>query len=125
MDIDKLEQYAAKLGIDCPFFIQNRPMIATGTGTKVTSIELDLFKYHIAIIFPEIHIDTKNAYADIRISNLDTNLSSILKTQMNKWQSEITNDFEASVFQDHPELEKIKSDLIEKGADVNGTVSVQ
>ena len=51
-----------------------------------------------------------------KFSNPQKNLLDQLSLPINEWQTEITNDFETSVFLEHPEIAKIKSELIEKGA---------
>ena len=61
----QLEKYAAKLGADCPFFIQNKPTFATGIGNKFQPIDLDLSKYHIVILKPKIQVSTKATYQKI------------------------------------------------------------
>ena len=61
-----LKDYASLLGSDCPFFIDNLPAIASGTGTKLELYELNLSKYYIIVIFPDLHTSTSNAYANIQ-----------------------------------------------------------
>ena len=39
---EQLRTYAVKIGADCPFFIENKPMLATGVGEILESSELDL-----------------------------------------------------------------------------------
>jgi len=41
----KLEEMAAALGADCPFFIGNRAALATGTGNILQPVDLDLSGY--------------------------------------------------------------------------------
>lgn len=38
----QLEDYAAQLGADCPFFIKNQPVFAKGTGNLFEPLELSL-----------------------------------------------------------------------------------
>lgn len=38
----QLRMYALKIGADCPFFIENKPMLATGIGDVLEPIGLDL-----------------------------------------------------------------------------------
>ncbi len=59
----QMENYAAQLGSDCPFFIQNKPMLATDRGIQFEKINLDLSGYHFIIIKPDIHISTPEAYS--------------------------------------------------------------
>jgi 4-diphosphocytidyl-2-C-methyl-D-erythritol kinase len=38
----RLEQYAARLGSDCPFFIKNEPVLAYGTGNEFYPVNVNL-----------------------------------------------------------------------------------
>lgn len=46
----QLMKYGAQLGSDVPFFIFNKPCLATGVGDKLTPISLDLSSYHIELV---------------------------------------------------------------------------
>src|SRR5690606_13579468 len=61
-----LEEYAALLGSDCPFFIENSPKIASGRGEILQPVELDLAGKWLVLINPNLHIDTKKAYSGVR-----------------------------------------------------------
>lgn len=114
----ELKNYANKIGSDCPFFIDNKPSFVEGTGEILSEIELDLSDYYFAIINPNIHISTKEAFADLTLANKDrASLLSVIKNEpIENWKNHIFNDFESSVFKSHPEIEKIKTDLYQKGA---------
>lgn len=114
----ELKDYANKIGSDCPFFIDNKPSFVEGTGEILSEIELDLSDYYFAIINPNIHISTKEAFADLTLANKDrASLLSVIKNEpIENWKNHIFNDFESSVFKSHPEIEKIKTDLYQKGA---------
>ena len=60
-----LAEMAAELGSDCPFFIYNRPMFASGRGEILTPYPLDLSGYHIEVVTPGIHISTAEAYKGV------------------------------------------------------------
>ncbi len=116
LGIDELEKYASKLGSDCPFFIQNMPKMASGRGTELKPINLDLANYYIAIICPEIHVSTEQAYSGIGLSSPDSPLSKRLSRPINEWKSNVTNDFESSIFPEYPDIKEIKSNMYQKGA---------
>lgn len=65
LDKPRLAELAAQLGSDCPFFIYNQPMFATGRGEILTPYPLDLSDYRIEIITPGIHISTPEAYKGV------------------------------------------------------------
>ena len=91
----QLQGYASQLGSDCPFFIENRPMFVEGTGEIFSPINIDLKGLYIAIIYPQLHIETNSAYKQITPTGLTVNLKNVLENNIFKdWPSQITNDFE-------------------------------
>jgi 4-diphosphocytidyl-2-C-methyl-D-erythritol kinase len=112
----ELEKYALLLGADCPFFIDNTPKLVEGIGEKITSIDLDLSDYEIRFINPEIHISTKEAFSVVVPETPEKSVEELIKLDVNEWKGKLKNDFEDSVFEKYPQLEKIKEDLYNEGA---------
>ncbi|WP_296698008.1 4-(cytidine 5'-diphospho)-2-C-methyl-D-erythritol kinase [Algoriphagus sp.] len=110
-----LEEYASTLGSDCPFFIENTPKIAKGRGEILEKISLDLRGTHLILINPGIHIGTKEAYAGVTPAPPKSKLEAVLSDKT-RWKNELINDFEASIFHNHPEIEAIKNKLYLNGA---------
>lgn len=110
-----LEEYAAQLGSDCPFFIENAPKIARGRGEILEPIDLSLKGSFLVLIHPGIHVGTKEAYAGVTPAAPKVNLEEVL-TERNRWREELVNDFEASIFKNHPEIAEIKEKMYEAGA---------
>lgn len=110
-----LEEYAAQLGSDCPFFIENTPKIARGRGEILKPIELSLKGTYIVLINPGIHVGTKEAYTGVTPTFPKVKLEEILKDR-SRWKTELVNDFEPSIFKNHPEIEAIKSSMYSAGA---------
>ncbi len=107
----QLQDYALKLGSDCPFFIKNQPAIATGRGELLEPASLDLSGYFLALTTTEIPIYTKEAYIGIipkkpLKSTLDT-----IQTPIEKWIKILKNDFEDSIFPKHPKIELLKKKM--------------
>ena len=113
LSAEQLKIYAVQIGADCPFFIENNPMLATGVGEILESIELDLSAYHIAIK-PNIHISTSEAYSLVTCNEPLYSLSDLIKSPVKKWQ--LQNDFEQSVFAKYPAIENLKNLMYEQGA---------
>lgn len=117
LDDSILEEYAAQLGSDCPFFIQNKPAIARGTGTDLKTITFDLKGYWLVLIKPDVHISTQEAYAGVSPKPSEVDLEElILSKDFGRWKAELVNDFEASIFLKYPSLGELKSKLYESGA---------
>lgn len=112
----KLEELALQLGSDCPFFILNRPVFASGRGEVMEPIELDLSSYSFVIINPGIHIHTGNAFSSINPSTPSHSIKKIITQDPKTWKSQLVNDFEAPAFLQFPELKAIKKELYRTGA---------
>ena len=108
--------YAARLGADCPFFVLNRPVYAEGIGERMQPIHLDLSSWVLAIVRPNIPVSTKEAFSYIQPKRPAKNCREIVAQPVETWRDELTNDFEPSVFQIHPEIGQIKDDLYQMGA---------
>ncbi|HJJ87986.1 MAG TPA: 4-(cytidine 5'-diphospho)-2-C-methyl-D-erythritol kinase [Methanocorpusculum sp.] len=113
---EELEEYAARLGADCAFFIKNRPAYATGIGNILTPVDCDLSMYYIAVVKPDIHISTKEAYSLVVPCYPDNALSEIITKPVEEWKGLMKNDFEKSVFAKYPTVKEIKEKLYGMGA---------
>lgn len=119
LPFDKAEliNMAAKLGADCPFFVENRPVFAQGKGEIMNSIELNLKNYWALILKPNIYVSTKEAFSNIIPEVPSTRITDILSSPPNEWEERgLANDFETGIFKFHPELAELKSRLYESGA---------
>ncbi|MBI5219693.1 MAG: 4-(cytidine 5'-diphospho)-2-C-methyl-D-erythritol kinase [Bacteroidia bacterium] len=111
-----MQEYVEKLGSDCAFFIGNKPAYATGKGNVLSRINLSLWGYYLALVYPGIHIGTAEAYANATLSNPDKPLTELIKEPVEEWKHCIINDFENSIFPKYPEIKAIKEKLYELGA---------
>ncbi|MEL6535441.1 MAG: 4-(cytidine 5'-diphospho)-2-C-methyl-D-erythritol kinase [Bacteroidota bacterium] len=117
LDDSFLEEYAARLGSDCPFFVSNKPVLATGRGTDFTDISLNLSGTHLVLVNPGIHVGTKEAYANVKPKAAPANLKEVVENQpIAEWKDLVHNDFEDSIFPNHPELAQLKETMYESGA---------
>lgn len=112
----ELQQRATKLGADCPFFIDNKPVLAKGIGNIFESTEVNLSGYHIVLIKPNVHVSTAEAYGGCKPQRWATPLEEAIKQPITEWKDCIFNDFEKTVFVAHPELAEIKEMLYKNGA---------
>lgn len=116
LDYEELINYAGKLGSDCPFFIKNRQVYATGTGNIFEETELNLSSTYLVIVHPKIHVNTAKAYTSCTPKKPDKSLKELIKTPIETWKNSIHNDFEESVFSLFPEIKRIKQELYNSGA---------
>lgn len=119
MNDKEMERYAASLGADCAFFIKGKPAYAEGIGDKlypIPGIGYQLKKLSLAIVKPDVAISTKEAFARITPRTPAHNCVEIAMQPVEAWKKLLINDFEESVFQNHPELTEIKGTLYRMGA---------
>jgi 4-diphosphocytidyl-2-C-methyl-D-erythritol kinase len=114
----RLEELASTLGADCPFFIRNTPVIATGTGNIFRPLRLAcLTDYRICIVRPPVSVATKEAYALIRPQKPAFALEDLPAIPVPEWRNVLVNDFEPVVCNKHPIIGEIKDRLYALGAD--------
>lgn len=113
---EKLKEYAGKIGSDCPFFIDNKPSIAYGRGDELSEIDLDLSEYTIALVNPNIHVSTGEAYSNVLIEAPSTPLIDQVKLPINEWKGIVKNNFEPGIFKNHKKISEIKESMYNEGA---------
>ena len=116
LSTEKLEEYAATLGADCAFFIQNKPVFASGIGNIFEEINLSLKGYYLVLVKPDIFVSTKDAFANIIPMKPNHSLKEIIRMPVETWRATMKNDFEESVFKKYPEIAAIKDKLYDMGA---------
>ncbi|MEZ4903655.1 MAG: 4-(cytidine 5'-diphospho)-2-C-methyl-D-erythritol kinase [Spirosomataceae bacterium] len=116
LSTQNLENYARQLGSDCAFFIGNKPQYCYEKGDRFEDIALSLRGKSIVLVYPNLHISTAEAYAGVKPTPPQENLSKILQQPISAWKYLIKNDFEEGLFQKYPVLPKIKNQLYEMGA---------
>ena len=112
----QLVNYSIQLGSDCPFFITNEPVFATGRGELMEKIAVDLSGYQILIVNPNIHISTKEAFSKLIPGTPFKSVREIIQQPLVTWKNDLVNDFEKAVFPMYPAIKKLKDDLYNAGA---------
>ena len=124
---EALRLRAARLGADCPFFIDNIPAYATGIGDRLTPLGFNPIEgYDLKIQKPDDAVSTREAYAGIRLPDLDavadydvpvtSPLLRALRQPIATWRDTIVNDFEATVLPQHPAIAALKARFYADGA---------
>ncbi|MBY0244806.1 MAG: 4-(cytidine 5'-diphospho)-2-C-methyl-D-erythritol kinase [Sphingobacteriaceae bacterium] len=116
LSTEKMQNYARTLGSDCAFFIENKPVFAFNKGDEFEAIEIDLSKYHIVLVKPNLHVSTAQAYAHVSPKKPLNSLQELIKLPIEEWKNCIYNDFENSIFSQYPEIAAIKDYLYKSGA---------
>ena len=108
---EQLEVYAAQLGADCAFFVENKPTFADGIGNIFSPIELSLKGYKLLLVKPDIFVSTRDAFAQIKPKRPTISLKEVAKMPIEAWKTYMVNDFEESVFPQFPAIADIKAKL--------------
>ncbi len=117
LDDKELETLVLEFGSDCPFFIGNKPVWATGRGDVMERLDLELSGYSIVVVKPDVSVSTAEAYANINPLQRDYSLKDVVSDKdFSEWQDKLTNDFEGYVFSKFPVVGQIKKRLYENGA---------
>lgn len=117
LDDDVLCQYARQIGSDCSFFIKNKVTLATKKGDQFEDISIDLTGKNLVLVFPNIHVNTSDAYTGIKPATPSKKVLEIIENEpIQNWKNQLINDFENTVFSKFPDLEHIKKELYNLGA---------
>jgi 4-diphosphocytidyl-2-C-methyl-D-erythritol kinase len=119
----ELRRIGAELGSDVPFFFEGGTAAGFGRGTEIEPLR-DFRAESMLIVTPDINVSTAKAYAALSARNLTNEESNrILRVCRTEAESEdllhsaARNDFEETVFAEHPDLGRAKRRLIELGAE--------
>lgn len=116
---DDLEKVGVKLGADVPFFIKGGTAYASGIGEELVSVKDMLCNKFLILIYPNIHISTKEVYTncifDLTNKKNDTILRHIKSKMLGLSDMDrlFENDMEKYVFEKYPEVKKC-GDLLKK-----------
>jgi len=123
LDLPRLMQLAAQLGSDVPFFLQGGAAVALGRGTELYPLP-DCPPRRGLLIAPGVHVSTAAAYRALapRLTT-ESQQNKIVSFQSRVW-SEFgdgaaatgANDFETVVFEQFPQLARLKQRLVKLGA---------
>ena len=114
---DELRKLSGKIGSDCPFFIENKPVYVSGRGDVLQTIEFSISGYYIVLVVPTIKVNTREAYSGVTVAKAAKPLSRLIDLPVKNWKDSILNDFETTVFNKYPEIKSIKEKLYTLGAE--------
>jgi len=113
---DALLNLSSLLGSDCPFFIENKPMLVAGRGEILEPAPYQPDGLKLLLVVPNIHVSTAVAYSKVIPQEPAMPIHKILSEPVESWKELLKNDFEPAVFQEFPKLREIKSRLMDYGA---------
>jgi 4-diphosphocytidyl-2-C-methyl-D-erythritol kinase len=118
----QLKFYAAMLGSDCPFFIDNKPTLIEGRGEILSTPEfsLGLDDVEVLIVHPGVGMNTAKAFGLLDIStetsDASCNYKHLISTPLDELKDILINDFEKPVNEHCPEVGKVLEFLKFSGA---------
>ncbi len=119
-----LNELAAKVGADVPFFLAGGPSFAEGIGDVLHPAEVGLEGWHGVLVCPDVHVNTAWAYAAWDAEKPSFSLTERAKPDKNNRSSYQCfygmNDFEPVVFAANPVLGELKAQLLQCCADIAG-----
>ena len=114
---EELMEMGASLGADVPFFLLESPALATGDGTRLENVNVDL-PVHVILLYPGVAVSTGRVY-----KNVDLNLTKKRKIDIDLlldsgWKDGqvdvldcLGNDLENPACTVYPELESVRERL--------------
>lgn len=107
-----------RIGADIPFFIFQKPALATGIGERLRHFS-GLFPYHVLLIDPRIHVSTAEVYNNLNLG-LTKSEKKLKDSAANKDEfdvaSHLRNDLETVTERWHSDIGAAKQALLNHGA---------
>lgn len=114
---ESLIALAATIGADCPFFIENRPVLASGIGEVMSPVDINLDGLWAVIVKPDVYVSTREAFSGIVPRIPSVSIGDIVSHPVEEWHERgLKNDFEDHIFRLFPTLGSIVSALRNQGA---------
>jgi 4-diphosphocytidyl-2-C-methyl-D-erythritol kinase len=113
-----LMEMGLKLGADVPFFIFQKPALATGIGDKLDTFEGGL-PYRVLLLYPGFNVSTAETYQNLNLGLTKAKkkpTSNHLKLNRFNPVRHLTNDLEQVTALKYPEIGLAKEKLLNLGA---------
>lgn len=112
-----LASLALTVGADVPFFIYQKPALATGVGENLVFFDR-IRAYPIVLIRPEIQVSTADVYNNLNLglTNCEQKLKSFPLNEGFNPLHHLCNDLETVTISWYPEISDIKRALLDQGA---------
>ena len=113
-----LFEIGAAIGSDVPFFLGEAAAFVQGRGEILEYLPEYHFPFNLVVVKPPVSVSTKEAFQNItpREEGRVNVRSVVLSNDLDRWRTELVNDFEDSIFPNHPELKTLKDEFYESGA---------
>jgi 4-diphosphocytidyl-2-C-methyl-D-erythritol kinase len=119
---EELNELAARLGADVPFFLNGGTARGTGIGDRIEPLD-DAPETFLLIVKPNANVGSADAYKALDEHTLTSSNSKTILSRSdaegffdNQYFASLQNDFEPVVFALQPEIERAKVALVSAGA---------
>jgi len=118
LSVRQLERLALQLGADVPFFIRAKPARARGIGEKLRLLP-KVRRRWLVLIYPGFPVATAWAYRNVSLKltkvGVNTSIATPLES-LDKLDKLLINDLEQVTVRRYPEIDRVKSLLLQAGA---------
>jgi 4-diphosphocytidyl-2-C-methyl-D-erythritol kinase len=126
LPLEETMRIAQSLGSDVPFFLLGGAAVGAGRGAELYPLP-DLAPEPLLVIVPEVRVSTAEAYRALGRGSSPADPAGLASFRSYVWALEqrrsaaaaggfSANDFEATVFEQHPQLGRIRARLAKLGA---------
>ena len=115
---DELMSLGLELGADVPFFLFQKPALASGVGEKLEAYPGSL-PYHILLLIPGIEVPTAEVYRNLNLglTKCKKKITKLFLKQSGFDASlHLCNDLETVTIAKYPVIESLKKQLLAHGA---------
>ncbi len=122
LSLEELQALGVKLGADIPYCLMGGTALAEGIGEKLTPLP-PAPACSCLVVKPNFHLSTKLVYENLSLDgnsvhpNVDTMLDAIHSDNYRQMTSSIGNILESVSIRLHPEIDTIKQQMLDLGAD--------
>ena len=118
---EELEEFAAQIGSDVPFFIKSRAALCTGRGEKVAPFDFDVPSIDLLIIKTQIGLSTAEVYKKYQYKNeskgqqINNIIDGLKEGNIEKLENNIFNDLQEISLSMSKELNELYTLLKKNG----------
>lgn len=121
LSLEELMKLGIGLGADIPYCLLGGTALSEGIGEKLTPLP-DLPETLILVVKPAVRVSTRYVYEHLDLTalenrpDIDQMIAAIKEQDLYKVSGLMGNVLESVTIKDHPVIEKIKKDILWKGA---------
>lgn len=115
---EELMSMGLSIGADVPFFILQKPVVATGIGEELTPYH-GLLPYQIVLVYPGFGVSTADIYRHLNLGLTNCkkiNICTLLKRRGFDAEHHLCNDLESVTASMYPIILSVKETLLHLGA---------